>query len=255
MYKRSDGVWTQRAKLVGTGAIGKPGQGWSVSLSGSGNTAIVGGYFDNDDTGAAWVYRRSGPVWKQQAKLIAAGSFTLGLSVSLSGDGNTAIVGGPLNNGSVGAAWVYERSAGVWTQRAELVGTGVVGSFATQGNSVSLSRDGNTAIVGGAADTILQGPRGCTRAHAACGASKRNSSAQVPPAPRSKEVLCLSPGTEVPPSWAGLVTMVLPGRYGCSSVPAGYGLNKALNLSAQGLSALHCRAILSRFPGKEEPPL
>ena len=152
MYKRSDGVWTQRAKLVGTGAIGKPGQGWSVSLSGSGNTAIVGGYFDNDDTGAAWVHRRSGPVWKQQAKLIAAGSFTLGLSVSLSGDGNTAIVGGPTDNDVAGAVWVFKRSGGVWTQQGpKLVGTGAIG-IALQGNSVALSRKGRTAIVGGPAD-------------------------------------------------------------------------------------------------------
>ena len=31
-------------------------QGWSASLSGDGNTAIVGGLIDNNLAGAAWVY-------------------------------------------------------------------------------------------------------------------------------------------------------------------------------------------------------
>jgi hypothetical protein len=49
----------QGPKLVGTGAVnGYKGasQGGSVSLSGDGNTAIVGGRLDNDGAGAAWVY-------------------------------------------------------------------------------------------------------------------------------------------------------------------------------------------------------
>ena len=71
------------------------------------------------------------------------------VSVSLSADGNTAIVGGLSDNGGAGAAWVYTRSGGVWTQQGnKLVGTGAIGA-AQQGISVSLSSDGNTAIVGG----------------------------------------------------------------------------------------------------------
>lgn len=52
-------MWSQQgAKLVGTGAVGPFGaeQGSSVSLSGDGKTAIVGGPFDDDEAGAAWVY-------------------------------------------------------------------------------------------------------------------------------------------------------------------------------------------------------
>jgi hypothetical protein len=44
VFTRSSGVWTQQgAKLVGTGAVnpGRVGQGYSVALSGDGNTAIV----------------------------------------------------------------------------------------------------------------------------------------------------------------------------------------------------------------------
>src|SRR5262249_19694151 len=58
-----------------------------------------------------------------------------------------AIVGGYQDNGGVGAAWVFTRSGGVWSQQGgKLVGSGAVGG-AQQGFSVALSC--NTAIVGG----------------------------------------------------------------------------------------------------------
>ncbi|MCA2554290.1 MAG: T9SS type A sorting domain-containing protein [Microcystis sp. M04BS1] len=154
VYTRSGGSWSQQgSKLVGRGARGSAGQGNSVSLSADGNTAIVGGYTDNINAGAAWVYTRSGGSWSQQgSKLVgtgAVGSAGQGVSVSLSADGNTAIVGGNNDNNGAGAAWVYTRSGGSWSQQgSKLVGTGAVGG-AYQGTSASLSADGNTAIVGG----------------------------------------------------------------------------------------------------------
>jgi hypothetical protein len=158
VFSRSGGVWTQQGtKLVGTEAVGfSVRQGYSVSLSADGNTAIVGGYGDNSNRGAAWIFTRSGSEWTQQGtKLVgtgAVGSAYQGWSVSLSADGNTAFVGGYLDNGGAGAAWVFTRSGNVWTQEgSKLVGTGVVGS-ANQGSSVSISADGNTAIVGGSGD-------------------------------------------------------------------------------------------------------
>ena len=162
VWTRSGGVWTQQGtKLAGSGAVGNARQGYSVCLSADGNTAIVGGVNDNGFVGAAWVWTRSGGVWTQQgAKLVgsgAQGSFLLqGASVSLSGDGNTAIIGGIPDNGA-GAAWVWTRSGGVWTQQGtKLVGSGAVG-IASQGISVSLSDDGNTAIVGGDNDNFSAG--------------------------------------------------------------------------------------------------
>src|SRR6516165_8832832 len=95
----------QGPKLVGTGAIGPAAQGDSVSLSGDGNTAIVGGPSDNSGLGAVWVFTRSDGVWTQQAKLVGTGAIgraTQGNSVSISGDGNTAIVGGPNDNSAGG---------------------------------------------------------------------------------------------------------------------------------------------------------
>jgi hypothetical protein len=156
VFVLSGGVWTQQgSKLVGTGAVGGPQQGRAVALSADGNTAIVGGPFDNSQAGAAWVFTRSGGVWTQQGtKLVgtgAVGSAHQGTSVALSADGNTAIVGGYTDNGSLGAAWVFTRSGGAWTQEAKLVGTGAVGT-PQQGTSVALSADGNTAILGGPFD-------------------------------------------------------------------------------------------------------
>ncbi len=158
VWTRSGGVWTQQGTpLRGSGAVGGARQGQSVSLSGDGNTAIVGGSFDNGGAGAAWVWTRNGGVWTQLGpKLVgsdALGNANQGISVSLSGDGNTAIVGGNGDDlGPDGAAWVWTRSGGVWTQLGtKLVGSGAVGN-ARQGNSVCLSADGKTAIVGGYAD-------------------------------------------------------------------------------------------------------
>jgi hypothetical protein len=92
VFARSGSLWTQQAKLVGAGAVDDAQQGVSVSLSGDGNTAIVGGFRDNDFAGAAWVFTRSSGVWSQQAKLVAAdaiGAAWEGWSVSLSADGKT----------------------------------------------------------------------------------------------------------------------------------------------------------------------
>jgi outer membrane protein assembly factor BamB len=161
IFTRTGGVWSQQGnKLVGTGAVGPAQQGSSVGISSDGNTAIIGGLNDNGNVGAAWVFTRSGGVWGQQgSKLVgtgAVGDAWQGGGVALSGDGNTALVGGPNDNNSVGGAWVFTRSGSVWAQQGnKLVGTGGVGASLQSG--VSLSGDGNTAIVGGPNDDNYQG--------------------------------------------------------------------------------------------------
>src|ERR1035441_6848576 len=102
-----------------------------------------------------WMYS-----YQQGSKLGGTGvvgSADQGQSVALSADGNTAIVGGRVDNGGAGAAWVFTRSGEVWGQQAgKLVGAGAVGN-ASQGDSVALSADGNTAIVGGSSDNGFLG--------------------------------------------------------------------------------------------------
>jgi hypothetical protein len=165
IFTRSNGTWSQQgSKLVGSGAgPGSPGgalQGWTVAISGDGNTAIVGGPFDSNDVGAAWIFVRSGTTWSQQgSKLIgsgATGKANQGWAVALSADGNTALMGGIVDNNSIGAAWVFTRSGTTWTQQSKLVGTGSSGQ-GEQGFGVSLAADGNTAVVGGPGDNAGAG--------------------------------------------------------------------------------------------------
>ena len=76
----------------------------------------------------------------------APGSTFQGLSVAISANGNTALVGGDMSSDiSAWPVWVFERSNGVWTQTAQLTGTGFVGSSG-QGFGVAISNDGNTAV-------------------------------------------------------------------------------------------------------------
>ncbi|SPF48862.1 exported hypothetical protein [Candidatus Sulfopaludibacter sp. SbA4] len=92
---------------------------------------------------------------QQGGKLVSAsavGLATQGQSVALSSDGNTALAGSPGDSRGVGAAFVYIRGNGVWTQQAKLVGTDASG-LAQQGFSVALSADGNTALLGGPKDS------------------------------------------------------------------------------------------------------
>src|SRR5262249_23280505 len=127
VFTLSGGVWSQQGgKLVGTGSVLSERQGLSVALSADGNTAIVGA---PSGSGLALVFTRSGGVWTQQGGALAGtgavGDANQGTSVALSADGNTAIVGGPNDNGDAGAAWVFTRSGGVWTQQGgKLVGIG-----------------------------------------------------------------------------------------------------------------------------------
>jgi hypothetical protein len=161
IFTRSHGVWSDEAKLIGSGATGNAFQGISVSLSGDGNTALVGGYGDNTDNGAAWVFVRSGTTWSQQgSKLFGSGNVEAaeqGYAVALSADGNTALVGGFADNAEAGAAWIFSRSGGTWTQvGSKLVGTGAVGA-AWQGFSVALSAAASTAAIAGYEDDAFDG--------------------------------------------------------------------------------------------------
>jgi hypothetical protein len=85
-----------------------------------------------------------------------------GCSVSLSGDGTTALVGvfgddipdGATGyGGDTGSAYVFVRSGSNWIQQAKLPGPNGADDYF--GSSVSLSGDGNTALIGAPAKIIL----------------------------------------------------------------------------------------------------
>jgi FG-GAP repeat len=153
VFTRSGSTWSQQGeKLVGGGERGEGKFGTAVALSADGNTALIGGIGDDKDTGAAWVFTRSGSTWSQQGeKLVGSlpeleGRF--GQSVALSGDGATALIGcGPFY-GHGGGAWVFTRSGSIWSQQGPRIDpSGEVGE-GNFGTSVALSSDGSTALIG-----------------------------------------------------------------------------------------------------------
>jgi hypothetical protein len=158
VFTRSGSTWKEQEELpAGTGAGEETAQGESVALSEEGNTALIGGPGQAQATGAAWVFTRSGEAWSQQGGELLGEDATekeaqVGHSVSLSENGDTALVGGYHDDLSVGAAWAFARSGSTWGEQEKLVGTGSTGGFPTQGSSVALSGDGDIALVGGAGD-------------------------------------------------------------------------------------------------------
>ena len=174
VFTRSGGVWTQRAYLKASNTGAGDRFGSAVAISGdmvvisaefedSSATGVNGNQADNSatDSGAAYVFVRSGDLWSQQAYLKASNTGKgdrFGQSVAISGD--TVVVGSPWekssatgvdgnqddeSGGLAGAAYVFVRSSGVWSQQAYLKAsnTGASDSF---GNSVAVS--GDTVVVG-----------------------------------------------------------------------------------------------------------
>jgi hypothetical protein len=163
VFTRSGSTWNQQAKLTGSEELGGSLFGTSVALSSDGNTALIGGFGDNGHVGAAWGFTRSGSTWTQQGSKLTGGEELgnggFGISVALSSDGNTALIGGSRDNAEAGAIWVFTRGL-IWTQQGpKLTGSGEInppsgGGF---GQSVALSADGNTALVGGYKDNNFIG--------------------------------------------------------------------------------------------------
>jgi hypothetical protein len=113
-------------------------QGWSVDLSYEGDTALLGGPWDNC-TGAVWVFERSGSKWFERAKLTVDHFPMFGWSAALSADGNTALIG------AYKAAWVFRKRNEVWTRLEPKLFVGLRAKF---GFAVALSADGKSAFVG-----------------------------------------------------------------------------------------------------------
>jgi len=106
--------------------------------------------------GSAYVFIRSGTVWTEQQKLVAADGVDndqLGQWVALSGD---TVVAGAYDddvgaNVDQGSAYVFTRSGGVWTQQQQL--TAADGAAGDQfGGSVAVV--GDTAVVTASSDDV-----------------------------------------------------------------------------------------------------
>jgi hypothetical protein len=113
------------------------------------------------------------PLIQKGVKLSDGGAEArFGASAALSADGSTLLVGAPQANGSLGAAWVFERSGQEWQSQDELTSPTAVQEPKVEecaeessdevgecafGASVALSADGNTALVGAPSPNSMAG--------------------------------------------------------------------------------------------------
>ena len=132
----------QGPKLIETDIVSTQ-LGSVVAISGDGNTVVASG-----NTGTI-AFIRNGTNWSQQGPRIYISAGNL-LSIALSTDGNTLVVGDSTVNSANGATYVFTRnSSGNWNQQGPyLFGTGatdnVGGTQVNQGGMVAVSADGNT---------------------------------------------------------------------------------------------------------------
>ena len=176
VFVRNNGVWTQQATLTASNAGINDRFGRAVAISG--DTIVIGASGEGSNgtqsdnsiptSGAAYVFvRDSGGLWSQQAYLKASnvaasgsGAGTqFGFSVAISGD--TVVVGANWedSNGTgvegsqsytslvsnSGAAYVFVRSNGAWTQQAYLKASNAEAGDQF-GYSVAIS--GDSVVVG-----------------------------------------------------------------------------------------------------------
>lgn len=122
--------------------------GTSAALSG--DLAVIGADGDDDvatDAGAAFIYRRTGDSWTQEAKLTpsdGASGDNFGYSAAISG--NYALIGAWNALDSQGAAYIFEYQDGSWVETAKLVADD--GAAGDQFGSWFLDIDGDYAVVG-----------------------------------------------------------------------------------------------------------
>jgi hypothetical protein len=185
VFTRNGSTWSQQAYLKQSNTDAADLFGYSVGLSADGNTLAASAYDEDSSareingvqdkgrrgTGAIYVFTRTGASWAQTAYLKASNAEngdSLGYSIAISQDGNT-IAGGaadedcmtpgivpgaphvcqddqPQDNSS-GAAYVFVRNGGTWTQQA-FIKSSNPGKEDWFGARLMISGDGNTLAVG-----------------------------------------------------------------------------------------------------------
>jgi hypothetical protein len=147
--------WVEEAKLTASDGEEFEHFGYSVSLSG--DRALIGAYGDRQNgiglVGAAYIFRREGPTWVEEAKVTdgtGVGYHRFGWSVSLFGE--YALIGsysdedlGP----SSGSAYIFRYDGMSWAEEVKLLASDGT-EYDFFGWAVSLSTD--HAIVGAIGD-------------------------------------------------------------------------------------------------------
>jgi hypothetical protein len=153
-FARVGGVWEEQAKLIASDGDTDDYFGWAVVLDG--DTALISARGDDDNgssSGSAYVFTRVGDAWTEDVKLLASDGEDadfFGYSAAL--DGDTALIGafGDDDNGTwAGAAYVFVRAGGVWTEEVKLLASdGDAEDYF--GGAVAL--DGDTALIAASTD-------------------------------------------------------------------------------------------------------
>uniref|UniRef100_UPI0035B30345 FG-GAP repeat protein n=1 Tax=Promineifilum sp. TaxID=2664178 RepID=UPI0035B30345 len=162
VFTRGASGWAQTQRLVANPPEIGGTFGNSIALdldTPGGPTAVIGSFYANanpsipgdhtGESGAAFVFVRTGGVWVQQARLQAPQQLPaarFGASVAI--DGDTLVVGAPNSDPGEEAVYVWTRSGATWTLQGKLLG-----------NQPDVSFGGPVAIQG---DTILVGATGQT---------------------------------------------------------------------------------------------
>ena len=126
IYRRGPSGWEFEAKLVADD--GEANDSFGISVGISGDHALVGAFWDDDNgtnAGAAYMFRYDGQQWVPQIKLLAAdGAADDNFGVAVAIQGNTAVVGAQRDDDrgvDAGAVYVFMPEGDSWTQRYKLL--------------------------------------------------------------------------------------------------------------------------------------
>ncbi|MBX3656704.1 MAG: hypothetical protein KF686_21220 [Ramlibacter sp.] len=137
-----------------------------VALSADGSTMAVGAYGEGGNTGAVYVFTKTGGTWTQQARIAAPNPDAndyFGNALALSGDGSTLAIGADGESGNqtgtftvmpatnnlaanAGAVYVYTRSGAAWSRQAFIKAPNAYAGDLF-GTTVRLSTNGDTLAV------------------------------------------------------------------------------------------------------------
>ena len=146
--------------LTGTYLTGGDTLGFSIDCTPDGRTIVSGAVSDEigavNNTGVVYVYDRSGNSFNVVGVLTgthATGNDYFGASVAISNDGKTIVVGAdddehPDSQGNSGVAYVFDRVGDTFTEVGILTGTYASHGSDSFGESVAISGDGRTIVVG-----------------------------------------------------------------------------------------------------------
>jgi hypothetical protein len=149
IFKRDGTSWNEQAKI--TASDGATGDWFGASVSISGDYATVSAPRDDDrgsDSGSAYIFKRDGTSWGEQAKITAsdgAAGDLFGAS-AISGDYATVSAHRDDDRGSdSGSAYIFKRDGTSWNEQAKITASdGAAGDLF----GVSVSISGDSAIVG-----------------------------------------------------------------------------------------------------------